>query len=135
MQRSLSIALLFATLSCAGTPGVDELPDRFEVTIDELLWVDGPGYTGLQAHLEDWGDAPTLHEFTSRADRLFFLRGDNHVVEARCGTGGVTSSKRGRLILLRTQPALTPGQTYTLHPRNAEEAYRWNVVEGLSLTH
>ena len=137
MHRVLLTGLLTLPAACSSAPTSAEPPESFEVTIDSLVWSEdilGTDHPGLLGHLREWGPSPTLHRFTGRADKLFHLRSGDHEVVARTGTGGVTSGKHGRFIILRMGRGLLPDRSYTLQPRNENDDYRWRVAEGVSIT-
>ena len=137
MHRTLFTVLLFLTPACSSSPASCDPPEVFEVTIDYLAWSEdilGPDHPGLLGHLSDWESPPTLHQFTGKADKVFYLSSGDHEVVARTGTGGVTAGRQGRFIILRTGRGLLPDQEYTLRPRNENDNYLWRVAEGVSIT-
>ncbi len=145
MLRTLALLPLFACICTSPAP----TPAPLLLTIDNLVWSEdlfGDSNPGLLAHIQDWPSPPTLHGFTREADKHFYLESDQHRIPLRCGTGGITSEKHGRFLILRTargsvlergpstEHRLQLGRTYTLRPRNDAECYTWAVAEGVSIS-
>ena len=137
MLRVLFATPLLLFPACSASPHEMGVPKVFEVTIDGLVWAKdilGPDHPELLGHLRDWESPPTLHQFTGQADKVFYLSSGDHEVTARTGTGGVTSGRHGKFIILSMGRGLLPGREYELRPRNGRDDYRWRVAEDVRIT-
>lgn len=133
IPRLLPLVFLFA--SCASATVT---PEARELTIDYMAWSQeflGAGTSRLLGHIREWDGPPSLHGFTTRADKVFYLESPDHRVTARTGTGGVTSAEHGRFVILHMrQGGLLEGHEYSLRPRNHGSNFRWRVAEAVKIS-